>query len=82
MPEESKNLQTCIIYVSDIFLLSIFESRLDFANFVTSVTAVTGACVDSFIVTSPTGGATTTICGTNTNQHSKLVSLCSNVCQH
>ena len=49
----------------------MFLNRLDFANFVTSVTAVTGACVDSFIVTSPTGGATTTICGTNTNLHSK-----------
>jgi len=35
------------------------------------VAATAGACIDSFVATSPTGPVTTSICGTNTNQHSK-----------
>jgi hypothetical protein len=53
--------------------LNYWNFRLDFNNFVTQLNpASAGACLDSFLVTSPTGPITTNICGTNTNQHSKL----------
>ncbi len=45
--------------------------RLDFTNFVTVVGAL-GVCTDSFVVTTPTGSASNSICGTNTGLHSKI----------
>lgn len=48
-----------------------FPRRLDFAFFdITETTA--GVCTDSFAVTTPTGRDPSTICGTNTGQHSKF----------
>ena len=48
-----------------------FLRRLDFAFFdITETTA--GVCTDSFAVTTPTGRDPSTICGTNTGQHSKF----------
>jgi hypothetical protein len=51
--------------------LIAFRNSLDFTNFVTSVTSVTGACVDTFVITSPSGSLAPSICGTNTGYHSK-----------
>ncbi len=68
MTDCSCELKTC---KQTSLVLPFILSRLDFTNFVTSVTAVDGSCVDSFIVTSPTGLTNPTVCGTLTDQHSK-----------
>ena len=58
------------------FTILTFFFSLDFNNFVTTVTPVTGLCgggtADTFTVTSPSGATIPVICGTNTDQHSKL----------
>ena len=39
----------------------------------TVVAATTGLCTDSFIATTPSGVTTTTVCGTNSGQHSNVL---------
>ena len=46
---------------------------MDFDNFVIPA-PTTGICAaDAFVVASPSGATNPTLCGTNSNQHSKLL---------
>ena len=49
----------------------MFTNRLDFSHFDITESSTTGACTDSFAITTPTGRDPPTLCGTNTGHHRK-----------
>ena len=62
----------CKSYFNNILFVDICQLRLDFDNFVTRAVSTTGACTDTFTVTSPSGKSPAGLCGTLTGMHCKL----------
>ena len=63
----------------------ICQLRLDFQNFDITDVVTTGLCTDSFSISSPSGQNPLDLCGTLTDQHSKLWNISTfknNICGH